>query len=142
MPMTSVAGCSQCEAVVNIFWPSCFVCRALLPPVPEAATPPQLTPNNPEGAGAPIAPILPGWLVTYRDQAGRLRGGYEEKAHGTVQACLSDAGRWTVCLTDGQRVPLFSIRAVGKTAPQGNILSAWDVKRHGYDGRKQESPHE
>ena len=134
MPMTSVARCSQCEAVVNIFWPSCLVCRALLPPVLEAATPPQLTPGNQERVGTPIAPILPGWLVTYRDYAGRLSGGAEDRAHGTVQTCRWDEGRWTVCLSDGQRVPLSVIRAVAKTDKEGRILAAWDVKRHGYDG--------
>lgn len=134
MTITAVSRCSQCEAVVNIHWPSCLVCRAILPPVPGAAPPSQVTPDHQERVGEPIAPILPGWLVTYLDKAGKLSGGSEDPGHGTVQECRRDAGRWLVYLTDGQRVPLSLIRAVGQMGVHGRICAAYTVREHGYDG--------
>ncbi len=81
-----------------------------------------------------IPPIKAGWVVTYRDQAGRLCGGADDRAHGTVKECRWDARDWMVCLTDGRQVPLSHIRAVGQTDEEGRICSAWTVREHGYDG--------
>src|SRR5215831_5696257 len=44
----------------------------------------------------PAPPLEPGWLVTYRNQDGKLCGGSENKEDGTVQECRWEAGRWTV----------------------------------------------
>lgn len=81
-----------------------------------------------------IAPLLPGWLVPYRDPTGKLCGGADDRAHETVRECHWEEGRWTVCLTDGQRVPLSIIRAVASTHPDGRIRAAWTMREHGYDG--------
>lgn len=81
-----------------------------------------------------ISPIKAGWVVTYRDQAGKLCGGTDERVHGTVKECRWDAGRWMVCLTDGQQVPLSLVRAVSQTDEEGRTCSAWTVRDHGYDG--------
>lgn len=79
-------------------------------------------------------PVESGWLVTYRDQSGRLCGGADDRAHGTVQECQWDMGRWTLCLTDGQLIPLSIIQAVASTHSDGRIRAAWNVREHGYDG--------
>lgn len=86
-----------------------------------------------------VPPILAGWLITYINQAGKLCGGSIDRAHGTVQECRWDAGRWTVCLTDGQRVSIAAIRAVGQTNSLGQLLAAWEVRHHGYDGNNGEA---
>lgn len=82
----------------------------------------------------PTPPVLPGWLVTYRDSAGRLCGGAEDREHGTVQECRWEGGQWTLYLTDGQEMPLSFIRAVGQTDVNGRLIAAWTVREHGYDG--------
>lgn len=91
------------------------------------------------GESTPQPPIQPGWLVTHQDKTGNLCGGSEDREHGTVQENRWDAGRWLVCLTDGQRVPLSLIRTVGQTDPNGRLCAAWTVRERGYDGRKQEA---
>ncbi|MDC8450818.1 MAG: hypothetical protein LV473_21035 [Nitrospira sp.] len=88
--------------------------------------------------GSPIPPIKPGWLVTYRKRDGRLCGGSEDRAHGTVKACVWNGIGWDVCLTDTQRMPLLAVRAVAKTDQAGRILAAWSVREHGYDGNNGE----
>ena len=82
----------------------------------------------------PTLPLQPGWLVAYRDQLGGLCGGCDDRQHGTVQECRWTAGAWTVYLTDGQEMPLSIIRSVGQTDDAGQIVAAWTVKEHGYDG--------
>lgn len=87
------------------------------------------------GGSPPLAPpIETGWLVTYSDQSGRLCGGSDDRAHGTVEACKREAGGWVVVLTDGQRLPLSTIRAIAATYPDGRIRGAWTVREHGHDG--------
>jgi hypothetical protein len=86
-----------------------------------------------EGA-SPTPPLRPGWLVVYRDQRGVLCGGCDDRQRGTVGACRWEGNGWTVHLTDGQRLPLSLIRSVGKTDEAGQLVSAWTVKAHGYDG--------
>jgi hypothetical protein len=82
----------------------------------------------------PDAPLQPGWLVAYRDRQGRLRGGADERADGTVRGCRWDNGRWAVELMSGEVLPLSIVSAVSKTDASGAILSAWTVREHGYDG--------
>jgi len=82
----------------------------------------------------PDEPVLPGWLVCHRDRDGRLRGGCDDRAHGTVAGCTWDGGRWTVTLTNGQRLQLSAVLSVAKTNDAGAVLSAWSVREHGYDG--------
>ena len=82
----------------------------------------------------PEEPLQPGWLVSYRDQRGALCGGCDDRQHGTIQECRWTAGAWTVHLTDGQEMPLSIVRSVGQTDDAGQIVAAWTVKEHGYDG--------
>lgn|GEM_PF-1369501 len=135
--MAAVSHCSRCAAIVNIHWPSCLVCHAILPSsqeVPAASTAPA-----PQGEGGDlVAPILPGWLVAYRDQAGRLCGGAEDRAHGTVKACQWNGSSWILYLTNGQRLPILSVRAVARTDASGHIREAWTTREHGYDGTGQD----
>jgi hypothetical protein len=77
--------------------------------------------------GGQTAPLHPGWLVVYRDRRGTVCGGCDDRLHGTVQACRWDENGWTVSLTDGQRLPLSSIRSVGQTDDAGQIVAAWTV---------------
>lgn len=138
MSLTAVSHCSQCGAMVNTHWPCCLVCHGALPSSIQSEIPSQTVESKSPVSAAPIPPLQPGWLVTYQDQAGKLCGGSEERAHGTVQECRWDAGRWTVCLTDGRQMPLWIIRAVGQTDQSGRVCAAWTVREHGYDGRKRE----
>jgi hypothetical protein len=134
MSAVAVGQCVQCGAVVNVHWAACLVCRTILPSVPGAGAPPQHTPDNYRRMEEPVAPILPGWVLAYRDRQGVLRGGCDDRAHGTVQECRWDSTGWTVYLTDGQQVSLSLIQAVGKTDNTGRLIAAWTVKEHGYDG--------
>jgi hypothetical protein len=84
----------------------------------------------------PMPPLQPGWLVVYRERTGVLCGGCEDRAHGTVQSCTWDGAAWTVILTDWQRLPLTAIRSVGRTNAVGDVVAAWTVREHGYDGNE------
>lgn len=81
-------------------------------------------------------PLQPGWLVCYRDPELGLRGGGDDRAHGTVAFCewIPVHRTWAVVLTDGQRLPLWAIRSVGQTNTAGAIVAAWCTRDHGYDG--------
>lgn len=131
MAITAVAHCSQCGAVVNVHWPACLVCQTALE---SRHLPDPLQDSGTCSGKSPEPPICSGWLVTYRDRHGKLCGGSEDRAHGTVQECRWDGMSWTVHLTDGQRLPLSLILAVGKTDSTGRILAPWAVREHGYDG--------
>ena len=85
-------------------------------------------------ADEPTPPLAPGWLVCYRDGRGILCGGCDDRQHGTVQECRWTGNGWTLWLTDGERLPLSAIRSVGKTDSVGQVVSAWMVREHGYDG--------
>ena len=82
----------------------------------------------------PLAPLQPGWLVTYRDKDYRLRGGCDERDYGTVAKMTWVQGSWTVWLTNGQALSLSIVRAVGKTDGEGRVVYAWTVRDHGHDG--------
>ena len=140
MSTTAVGQCPQCHAVVNVHWSSCLVCHARLKASPsrETAGPTNAPPAQPQAAPtektAPIPPLAPGWLVSYRDRTGALRGGCDDRAHGTVRECRWEGHGWSIQLTDGQRLRLSAIRSVGKPDSVGQIVSAWTVKEHGLDG--------
>lgn len=134
MTISAVSQCPQCGAVINIHWLSCLVCHVALNSSFDLPPAPQTLVTNESISAQPLPPIMPGWLVTYRDQAGKLSGGADDRAHGTVQECRWEAGWWTVYLSDGQRVSLSCIRAVGKTNQQGQVLGVWTTREHGYDG--------
>ena len=82
----------------------------------------------------PAEPLQSGWLVCYRDRAGRLAGGCDDRQNGTVEQCQWDDAAWLVWLTNGDALPLRRIRSVGKTDATGRIVAAWTVREHGYDG--------
>lgn len=97
---------------------------------PHSHTPCFSTPGAKSAESA--KPIQPGWLVTYRDRTGRLRGGADERSAGTV----ADCDRGNVTLANGVQLPLHRITAVARTNQSGAILAAWDVTRHGLDGQR------
>ena len=82
-----------------------------------------------------IPPVQAGWLVSYRDLHGAMCGGCDDREHGTVRDCRWDGNGWTVHLTDGQRLTLSAVRAVGQTDEAGHLLEAYTVREHGYDGK-------
>ena len=98
----------------------------------------RLAPNKVQAIDLPLdppaEPLQPGWLVCYRDRAGRLAGGVDDRARGTVQACTWDGHAWTVALTNGETVPLTIVSSVAKTDHTGRVLSAWMVREHGHNG--------
>ncbi|MDP3089635.1 MAG: hypothetical protein Q8N04_03085 [Nitrospira sp.] len=91
-------------------------------------------PLRDEEGASPIAPLQPGWLVAYRDETYRLRGGCDERDHGTVQECQWNGTAWTIHLTDGQLLPLSRVLSVGKTNAAGEVIAAWTTRDCGYDG--------
>lgn len=81
-------------------------------------------------------PLQAGWLVAYRDMTGKLRGGFDEREHGTVAECRWKGNEWVIALTDGGGLPGRIIRAVSRVNAEGRIVEAWTVASHGLDGRK------
>lgn len=77
-----------------------------------------------------IPPLLPGWVVAYRDQHNRLHD-------GTVSRCCWSGSGWTVRLTNGDTIPLQCLRSVGQTNGVGKVVAAWDVRAHGFDGERE-----
>jgi hypothetical protein len=53
-----------------------------------------------------------------------------------VQSCTWDGAAWTVILTDRQQLPLTAIRSVGRTNAADDVVAAWTVREHGYDGNE------
>ena len=92
----------------------------------------------PDLADGPTPPLQPGWLVAYRNRQQLLCGGCDDRQHGTIQECRWGGAAWTVHLTDGQWLSLAGIRSVGKTDGEGELVAAWTVREHGYDGMKGE----
>ncbi len=85
-----------------------------------------LAKNSPPRPGAsldrsPLPPLHPGWLVVYRDRAGRLRGGDDERDCGTVARLEWVAGSFTVWLTNGESLPLSGVRAVSQINAKGQV---------------------
>ena len=81
-----------------------------------------------------VPPLGSGWLVVYRDRTGTLRGGTDERDHGTVKECRWNGAGWLVALASGATLSLSSIRAVGQINEEGRLLAAWTVRDHGFDG--------
>ena len=97
MSLTAVSRCLQCHAVVNVHWTACLVCKALLPMVP--ADPPRCFragKDSQPSEACPHSAAKPGWLVVYRDQTGKLRGGADEREHGTVKECRWQRAGWVL----------------------------------------------
>ena len=85
----------------------------------------------------PEPPLQSGWLVAYRDAQGRLRGGCDEREAGTVAGCEWNGTGWTIHLLNETTLPLRSVTSVGKTDAQGQVVGAWEVKHHGFDGERE-----
>ena len=79
-------------------------------------------------------PLQPGWLVVYRDRAGRLAGGCDDRGRGVVKECRWNGSAWLVRLTNGGTLALRSVLSVGKTDATGKIIAAWTVRECGVDG--------
>lgn len=97
---------------------------------PHSRTPCFSTPGAQSAESA--KPIQPGWLVTYLDRTGRLRGGADERSVGTV----ADCDRGNVTLANAVQLPLHRITAVAQTDESGAVRAAWLVARHGLDGQR------
>lgn len=144
MSTITIAHCEHCSAIINRCWPSCLVCHAPITAAPRETGPPaSAAPTHPQAEtvtkkASPSPPLLPGWLVAYRDRQGVLCGGCDDRQHGTVQECRWSGAAWTVHLTDRQQLPLANIRSVGKTNGEGKLVAAWTVRECGYDGMKGE----
>ncbi len=89
------------------------------------------------GAKPPASPIKPGWLVAYRGPGGKLRGGCDDREHGTVQTGERREAAWTFTLTDGTVLPARAIVSVAQVAQNGRIVAAWTVRNFGLDGERQ-----
>lgn len=83
---------------------------------------------------APMPPLQPGWRIVYLDRKGKLTGGSDDPAHGTIVTCLWGGRGWTINLTDGQQVPLNRIKSVAAVDYNGRTMGAWTVREHGFDG--------
>ena len=63
----------------------------------------------PYAANEHASTMEPGWLVAYHGPDGRLRGGCDDRDHGTIrEERLSNAGS-SVILTDGTVVPARAV---------------------------------
>lgn len=87
---------------------------------------------------APDPPLQLGWLVTWRDQSGRLRGGALDRQAGTVTACHWSGRRWQVEVPNGSRFGLARVVGVAQTDDAGSVVAAWLIRSHGYDGDNRE----
>jgi len=94
--------------------------------------------SRPEAApsvvGYPRSPILPGWLIAWRDPSQRLRGGAAEREHGTVARTAYGSTGWLVHLTDGTVLTMAVMRSIASTDAQGAVTAAWEVRTCGLDG--------
>lgn len=95
--------------------------------------------NPPPASGSEI-PILPGWLVAYRGPDGKLRGGWEERDHGTIRKGRFSDGGWIFTLTDGTEISVRAIVSVAQVALDGRVVAAWTVREHGLDGNRDALP--
>ena len=85
-------------------------------------------------AGNPIPPLHPGWQLGWRDHDGRLWGGWDDPAHGTIASCTWTGSTWRVILTTGTEVPLSRIVGVRKMNHAGECVGVWTTRAHGLDG--------
>lgn len=94
----------------------------------------QELPSSPSPHVPPDAPLLPGWVICWRDSQGLLHGGRHGGSNGVVRQCVWTDGMWTVRLASGANVLLRHVVSVAKTKPDGSLAAAWLVRVHGYDG--------
>lgn len=85
-------------------------------------------------------PLKVGWLVTYKDRQGRLRGGCDEREAGTVAGCEWTGSGWIIHLLNGTTILLKSVTSVGKTDAAGKVIAAWTTREHGFDGEGTRRP--
>jgi hypothetical protein len=88
-----------------------------------------------ESAEPPSSPLPRYCFVTYTDRQGRLYGGWNDRQKASVTHCVWSERGWSVHLSDGQAIPLAAVRCVGQTNEQGDLIAAWSVREHGYDGQ-------
>lgn len=100
---------------------------------------PSLEPRENDGQKTE-SPIHPGWLVAYRDRDGRLRGGCDDREHGTVKEGLRSNLGWVFTLTDGSTLTGKQILSVAEVGKDSQVLRAWLVHRHGLDGIRRVFP--
>jgi hypothetical protein len=105
--------------------------------IPPNASTKHTEPIPAKVVNSPFPPLQPNWLVVYHDRR-VLRGGCDDREHGTVQYCEWDGTAWTVCLTDGQRLPLHAVRSVAQTNDRGEVVAAWTVREHGFSTLRNE----
>lgn len=86
----------------------------------------------------PDSPILPGWLIAWRDRSGRFCGGCDDRERGIVKTAAWGPTGWTFTVRNGEAVPLHAIVAVARTDEVGHVLGAWLVRECGPDGMRRE----
>ena len=79
MSTTAVGHCSQCDAVVNVRWPSCLVCHAALPATSREA-------------GSLASSAQPGDRITWQRADGKATDGVIDFLHAD-----HDGSRWAFC---------------------------------------------
>ncbi len=84
---------------------------------------------------SPPPPLSPGWVIAWRDLAGRLHGGHDEPEKGVVAGCTWDGRGWQVSLSNDDRIPLRSVTSVAKLNANGEVISVWLTREHGFDGQ-------
>ena len=101
-----------------------------------ARTKGNLRPTN-QTSHTPLPPILPGWIICWRDHTGLIQGGADARQDGTVRSCRHIGSQWMVELTTGDRVLEKQIVGVVSTNASGAVTAAWLVREHGLSGREQ-----
>lgn len=105
--------------------------------VPVADLPKAAVPEVASQAPRPISPIPAGRLISYRGPDGRLCGGDLDRGRGTVAGSEYGPQGWVFTLSDGHSVSLSAIRGVTRLSSDGQVVEAWTVRAHGYDGEGQ-----
>ncbi len=72
------------------------------------------------------SPLLFGWRVA-------VKGRWDVEI---VNECTWNGMTWIVTLRSGDQIPVSQVLSVGAVDREGNITSAWDVRRHGIDGTR------
>src|SRR5262245_27729017 len=129
MSTSIVSRCLSCRAIINLTWKACPTCSTPVDASPRST--PTTAPVQYETAlpdRPPTPPLQPGWVVTYTDQRGRLCGGWDERAHSTVKQCHGTGQGCQVELSDGRRISLRAVCAVGQTNADGRLIAAWTVR--------------
>jgi hypothetical protein len=91
--------------------------------------------SPPQVVEPPASPLPRHCFVTYTDRQGHLCGGWDDRQRATVTQCEWTGRGWSIHLSDGQTIPFAAVRCVGQTNEQGELIAAWSVREHGYDGQ-------